>query len=129
MQPTTFLEFGALGTLVGLTMAVYLATTAVVAAGWIRPAKAKNFALGAAIGLALAFVALTDPTNWQGYVIGLVNAAMAFLAATGVSTMAASGTTVGTIPSDTPAVPVRMNSAGEEISDARKATTWGVWSR
>jgi len=129
MPINDFLEFNALGGLLGLTTAVYLVTSAVVAAGWVPQAKAKGFALGAAIVLALAFVLLTDADNWQGYVIGLVNAAMAFLAATGVSTLAASGTTVTTFPPDAEAVPVRVTRAGEQISEARAAATWGVWSR
>ncbi len=129
MPTTEFLEFSSLGGLLGLTTAVYLVTTAVVAAGFIPPDRAKAAALVTAVVLAMAFVALTDLDNLQGYVIGLVNAAMAFLAATGVSTLAASGTTISTFPSDVDAVPVRVNKVGEQISQARKATTWGVWSR
>ena len=129
MPTTEFLEFSSLGGLLGLTTAVYLVTTAVVAAGFIPPDKAKAAALVTAVVLAMAFVAMTDLDNLQGYVIGLVNAAMAFLAATGVSTLAASGTTISTFPSDVDAVPVRVNKVGEQISQARKATTWGVWSR
>lgn len=129
MPTTEFLEFSSLGGLLGLTTAVYLVTTAVVAAGFTPPDRAKAAALVTAVVLAMAFVALTDLDNLQGYVIGLVNAAMAFLAATGVSTLAASGTTISTFPSDVDAVPVRVNKVGEQISQARKATTWGVWSR
>lgn len=128
MQPTAFLEFSALGGLVGLTTAVYFLTTAFVAAAIVPAVKAKTFALGVAIALAMAFVLLTNPSDWQGYVIGLVNAAMAFLAATGVSTLATTGTTISTTPPELPALPVRVDKAGDEISKVRKATTWGVWS-
>lgn len=127
-MPNEFLAFSALGSLIGLTTAVYLGTTALVASGFVTAINAKKAALIIAVVLALLFVALTDPDNWQGYVIGLVNAAMAFLAATGISTMAATGTTITTAPANSPAVPVRVNGTGDEISDARKASTWGVYS-
>lgn len=128
-MPNEFLVFSSLGSLIGLTTATYLGTTALVAAGWVSAVNAKKAASIIAVVLALAFVALTDPNNWQGYVIGLVNAAMAFLAATGVSTMASAGTTITTLPVTSPAEAVRVNKVGDEISAMRKATTWGVWSR
>jgi hypothetical protein len=91
VQQTEFLKFNELGSLAGLTAAVYLLTTAIVATGMVNAKWVKSIALGLAVGLAMLFVALTTPTDYQAYVIGLVNGAMAFLSATGLSAVVAAG--------------------------------------
>lgn len=91
MQSNEFLTFNQLGSLYGLTFAVYLIMTGLVAINLIGERWLKLIALGVSILLAMVFVYLTDPANAQAYVIGIVNAFMAFLGASGLSNLVAAG--------------------------------------
>ena len=89
MQPDSFFTIGDLGTLAGLSAAVYVIVSVLRAAGIVFPVKAV--ALGIGLLLSVSVVLLSPQPTQSDIVMAIVNGCLAALAATGGSVVMQAG--------------------------------------